>query len=110
MDRVYLYVPFEFKDIAKKNGCKWDTTKKEWYVIESNPNIEQLKDLFHADNFYHNFYGTYMKKYTTTQTERKNNEENSNIEYARLKQEWIDKNGNDKGFCEWYSVVILGHD
>jgi hypothetical protein len=31
MQRVYLYVPYHEKDMAKGMGAKWDAEKKRWY-------------------------------------------------------------------------------
>lgn len=30
--RVYLNVPYNEKDIAKRRGCRWDGLKKLWYI------------------------------------------------------------------------------
>lgn len=30
--RIYLNVPYEEKDIAKKKGCHWDGQKKQWFI------------------------------------------------------------------------------
>ena len=30
-DKIYLFVPFKQKDIAKEFGCEWDSDKKQWY-------------------------------------------------------------------------------
>ena len=30
-DKIYLFVPFKQKDIAKELGCKWDSDKKRWW-------------------------------------------------------------------------------
>ena len=32
VQRVYLNVPYEEKEEAKKLGAKWDVSKKKWYV------------------------------------------------------------------------------
>jgi hypothetical protein len=32
-NKIYLEVPFSKKDIAKKLGCRWDATKKKWYIF-----------------------------------------------------------------------------
>ena len=32
VDKVFLFVPFQFKDDAKKNGAKWDLIHKKWYT------------------------------------------------------------------------------
>ena len=31
MTKIFLQVPFNQKDEAKKAGAKWDTEEKEWY-------------------------------------------------------------------------------
>jgi len=30
-DKIYLFVPFKQKDIAKELNCEWDSDKKKWY-------------------------------------------------------------------------------
>ena len=32
--KLYLNVPFAKKDLAKKNGARWDKDKKKWYYTE----------------------------------------------------------------------------
>jgi hypothetical protein len=32
MDRKYLFVPFEEKELAKSHGAKWDKERKKWFV------------------------------------------------------------------------------
>lgn len=32
--RVYLNVPYEQKDEAKRMGARWDSAKRQWYVID----------------------------------------------------------------------------
>lgn len=34
--KIYLKVPFEKKETAKKLGCRWDPDNKKWYCDESN--------------------------------------------------------------------------
>ena len=34
--RVYLNVPYNEKDEAKKLGAKWESAKKRWYILENN--------------------------------------------------------------------------
>lgn len=34
--RVYLYIPRRDKEEAEKLGCKWDTSRKKWYCIDSD--------------------------------------------------------------------------
>ena len=32
--RLYLYVPYELKDDAKKFGCRWCSEYKSWYITK----------------------------------------------------------------------------
>ena len=34
LKKLYLNVPFAKKDLAKKNGARWDKDKKKWYYTE----------------------------------------------------------------------------
>lgn len=43
--RVYLNVPFERKEEAKKLGAKWNPQKKKWYC-ENTDDLHQLLQLF----------------------------------------------------------------
>jgi len=33
LKKIYLCVPFDDKEYAKKNGCKWDVEIKRWYIL-----------------------------------------------------------------------------
>ncbi|ULJ64026.1 DUF5710 domain-containing protein [Wielerella bovis] len=35
--KTYLNVPYAEKDFAKRNGAKWDSAAKKWYVSGSEP-------------------------------------------------------------------------
>jgi hypothetical protein len=40
--KIYLAIPFEVKDEAKKNKCRWCPERKMWYCINSkNPMVEK---------------------------------------------------------------------
>lgn len=44
---VYLDVPYQEKDIAKKRGAKWDGEEKKWYVpqgIDINNFVEWIDE------------------------------------------------------------------
>lgn len=41
--KIWLKVPYDNKDEAKNLGARWDSDKKQWYVLSTNPNIETLK-------------------------------------------------------------------
>jgi ribonuclease HI len=40
--RIYLKVPYDEKDEAKKMGARWDMNKKKWYYEEGNKHAVQL--------------------------------------------------------------------
>lgn len=46
INKIYLNVPFAQKDIAKKQGAKWDRKKKKWYVEENSKNKDELVKMF----------------------------------------------------------------
>jgi hypothetical protein len=60
--KVFLHVPYEYKEQAKKLGARWCMTKKEWYTIQSNEHAINLIDIFHKDNFEINYCGVRMRK------------------------------------------------
>jgi hypothetical protein len=39
--KFFLNVPYSRKEEAKEHGCKWDATKKKWY-IQMDPDIVML--------------------------------------------------------------------
>lgn len=41
---TYLNVPYEHRDLAKKNGAKWNAEKKQWYLP---PGVEMPKEIEH---------------------------------------------------------------
>jgi frataxin-like iron-binding protein CyaY len=43
--KIYLTVPFEYKDDAKERGARWDAENKRWYCYEEHKNlIETYKE------------------------------------------------------------------
>jgi ribonuclease HI len=46
IQKVYLNVPFTKKDEAKKEGAKWDPSKKKWYILENHPKKDELLSNF----------------------------------------------------------------
>tara|TARA_B100001094_G_scaffold294387_1_gene314966 strand:+ start:5899 stop:6690 length:792 start_codon:yes stop_codon:yes gene_type:complete len=49
--RIYLLVPFANKEVAKKNGAKWDKEKKKWYYTENLPH-EKKNTLLQTFNLF----------------------------------------------------------
>ncbi len=45
-NRIYFSVLYSEKDKFKQLGGKWDVGKKKWYILETNPNIAELKKLY----------------------------------------------------------------
>jgi hypothetical protein len=41
--KVYLTIPFEELEFAKKQGVKWDLDKKMWF-IQDHPSMSQVYD------------------------------------------------------------------
>jgi len=40
--RIYLNVPYNEKDEAKKLGAKWESAKKSWYILDNNKNKQLM--------------------------------------------------------------------
>lgn len=43
MEKFYLSVPFEEKDIAKSKGARWEPEKRKWYVPEGLDSLHFIK-------------------------------------------------------------------
>lgn len=39
-EKIFLFVPFEEKDEAKKLGAKWDKEEKKWFIYKDNNNVD----------------------------------------------------------------------
>lgn len=48
--KIYLNVPFEEKDLAKKYGAKWDPLCKQWFTFESSDLKQFAKWLIEPTN------------------------------------------------------------
>ena len=46
---VYLHVPYLEKDRAKELGCKWDSSKKQWFSAPHNKNLLDCIELWGSD-------------------------------------------------------------
>ena len=49
-EKVYLTLPFTSKEDVKRNGAIYDSNKKEWYVLKTNPKFKYLTGLFNSKN------------------------------------------------------------
>jgi hypothetical protein len=91
--KVFMYVPFNYKNEAKQEGFKWDKDEKKWYVMSNNPNLEQLRDKWNSECFKDDFYGSHRSH---------------NSRKAIKRPEPYDEKKHYNPI--WYSVNILGHE
>ncbi len=59
-EKTYIYVPFEYKDDAKKDGAKFNKNKQKWFVYKSNPKYEWCIDLWNNNNFTYSSSGNQL--------------------------------------------------
>lgn len=45
-NRIYLNVSYDQKDIAKQLECKWDASKKKWYIYDNNNKKDFIINMF----------------------------------------------------------------
>lgn len=110
--RVYLFVPYRYKDSAKKLGAKWDNDKRSWYTNKSNKHFDQLTNTYHDGNFSKNGEMT-SAKYLRTLEEYKSGRDKvkeEKQERIKMKEDFIRDGGKAEDFGQWYSVNILGHE
>lgn len=69
-EKTYIFVPHEYKKIAKKLGAKRSKQDKLWYAHKIHKNYQELVDMFHEDNFYAFDLEVFMKCEITTQSQR----------------------------------------
>ena len=48
--KIYLNVPYDEKDEAKKMGAKWDKSKKRWYITPKNKFKVQMMGRWGLEN------------------------------------------------------------
>ena len=51
LKKIYLWVPFTYKDQAKNEGVKWCAKNKQWYILENHPNKDYLIKEYDSNNF-----------------------------------------------------------
>ena len=107
VEKIYLYVPFDYKDQAKKIGAKFDWKVKTWYVEENHPNKQKLIDLYHDRNFIDKTIVnddkliTYEERCKEIECEIEC-EKLEAREYNKTKEKWIETYGNNDKFYDWY--------
>jgi len=53
-EKIYIYLPFKFKDEARKkyNGIQFDKEVKQWFIYDNNINKDDIINTYHKGNFY----------------------------------------------------------
>lgn len=46
----YINVPYSQKEVAKKLGCKWDSSSRKWYILGDNPNQKEIYTIFNKSH------------------------------------------------------------
>jgi hypothetical protein len=90
---IYLYVPYDHKTDAKKDGCMWDPNRSKWFVKSKNPNCQLLKEKWNSSCFRDDFYGTHRRYKSIKDIPQKE-------EYNEAKH----------GSYQNYSVNVMGHE
>jgi len=55
-----LFVPYEYKNDAKKDGLRFEPSGKFWYVRKSNPKYLWCCRMWDRSNFRDDYYGTHL--------------------------------------------------
>jgi len=56
-EKIYVYVPYEYKNDAKNKGAKYDAENKKWYIYKSHPQYDYMVELFNRKNFVDSAFG-----------------------------------------------------
>lgn len=48
-NRIYLLIPYELKEIAKKNFCKWDPVSKLWFCNNKNCSLIDKYEIYYLN-------------------------------------------------------------
>lgn len=68
MNKFYLNVPFDEKDLAKAKGAFWDPQKKKWYVPAGKNSLTFIKWIHELTSINH--YDLYCENYFIAQAMR----------------------------------------
>jgi hypothetical protein len=101
LERVYLFVPYDYKNDAKALGAKFDWETKKWFVYTNHKNKQKLIDTYHLGNFIDK---TINKNLITNEEWIQEIESEILIEEEKteLHKKWIEIHGNDDKFDDWY--------
>lgn len=105
--KVYLFVPFRYKDEVKRKGGKFDWLNKTWYIDEQHPNREELADIYQQNNFYENCSGWHRIRNERIKTKEEVQEEEQKLKkkYEELKEQWIQDGKNEEEFELWFCLT-----
>ena len=62
-----------------------------------------MVDLYHQDNFVHNFYGDFKNSICLTEQQRFDKEKAEHERHTILRNKWMKRFGTLEGFGEWES-------
>jgi hypothetical protein len=101
LERIYIFVPYNYKNDAKILGAKFDCETKEWFVYKNNKNKQKLIDIYHLGNFIDKTINKNLISKEEWLEEIKSEiliEEEKN----ELREKWIREHSNDDKFDNWY--------
>lgn len=85
--KVYLFVPYKYKDEVKRKGAKFDWLNKTWYIYDNHPDREELEYIYNQKNIQE--YSSGWKK-TKEKTDKRIDEViKTNQLFDELKIQWV---------------------
>jgi hypothetical protein len=94
-ERFYLTLPFTSKEDVKRNGAKYDSDKKEWYVLKTNPKFQYLTVLYKSHHVIKTRRGLEFVGYGSDTNEYKFIEE-CKKELGIIEEEWNESESEPK--------------
>lgn len=97
-DKIYLAVPFEAKEIAKRLGARWDAAAKKWYINSFQP----------ADVF-----DPWMLQYLNVPFDQKDEAKALGAKWDSNRQQWYAGKGVvncDTRFSNWVTAADDNND
>lgn len=107
-DGVYLYVPYEYRKEAKKDGLKFDGDRKEWYSLKTNPKYLWCKMMWCQTNFKDSCHGTKLVNSKYDDLVNMFNEDRTELKKKPIeiqkveKLEILEKTQDDNSFTNTY--------
>jgi hypothetical protein len=112
-DKVYLIVPYAYKDDAKNMGAKWSSTFKIWYIYEDNSNYHYLINMYNEKTVKGNNLNKKLGKklYDKEQLILKNEHDNLHCNLSQLlygdNHNYVNLNGAYKKYSRFSNDVLI---